>query len=571
MPLIGILLIVLYFWLIYLFFVFVYPIAVLVGTVVASIWMVTSFFRAVMLLCGGSLPAAVGDAPSGSEPAYKQYFFRRAFLDLRDVLAQNIEFNRQALEQASSRAKLCLVGKNKEYALLLFSWPLAVAFFTVGVVALLVAVAINVAFALLFAGIVFACVSANAVTMLILKSLERTVLAIRGFANHCPKCYHKFLLPVYECGVCHARHRKLFPSSYGIFHRKCTCGTYLPTSYLLDRHRLDSFCPSCDHRLEGEDPTMRPVLVPVIAGRSAGKTVFHVALLQKLLERQSTHHCKLSFVVPNDEREYQTALSMFSCGQVLPQTLARVPKALQLNYILPKEFAPDTRLLLFANRDVRLKLLMYDAAGEAYEEDRHFEQLTFIEHCTGIIMLIDPFSIPAVRDSLSGSLNSVSPSDASPDDVYARLVEFLEQHEIRRGTRQVKIPLAVVVTKCDAFGLDGLLGLPAVRKAQEDENRRAQTEHRPPGVVTMSLLVRYWLCRWNLTNFINNIESHFAECQYFSCSAFGRVPSPKNNTPFVPRGVESPFEWILDAAGVAEFPATLAQHTQPQQRQRTSV
>ena len=159
-------------------------------------------------------------------------------------------------------------------------------------------------------------------------------------------------------------------------------------------------------------------------------------------------------------------------------------RRIQLNYTLPKELGPDTRLLFLPGKDVRLKLLMYDAAGEAYEEDRHFEQLTFIEHCTGIIMLIDPFSIPAVRDSLNGNdLHSVSPSDASPDDVYARLVEFLEQHGIRRGTRQVKIPLAVVVTKCDAFGLDGVIGLTALRKAQEDEICRAR---KAPGNPVLS-------------------------------------------------------------------------------------
>ncbi len=528
--------------LIYLFFSYVFvPVLVICGCMI-SIWAVVNFVRAVIACGQGELAAAVNDPPGnpnvkGKEPAYRQYFFRRAILDLRDIVAENADNNVQTFGLLLEWAKaIVLVDDNTES--LLFTWPLVIVFLVVGLIGLAAAIALNLAFVLVYALFILLSILANVLTMVVVRLIEQLILTVRGFANHCPhrECYARFTLPVYACSVCNARHQSLVPSAYGIFKRRCACNqARLPTTYLMGRQKLDSFCPHCDRRLEGEDPRFRPMLLPVIAGRSAGKTVFQVSLLIQLLKRQERNKCTLAFVVTDDQYEYETASQMFNQGRILSQTLDRIPKALQLNYM--------------ANGR-KLRIHMYDAAGEAYEMEEGVQQLTFLEHCHGLLLLIDPFSIEAVRQRFANELRTypgdATPSDAQPDEVYSRLIEFLQQQHVRSGTRKIKIPLALVVTKRDAFHLDRELGVVALREAQRREYQQAQQEQREARTLDPSAVVRQWLCDHNLEGLIHNIEGQFVQCRYFSCSALGRMPSRQAGQPFSPRDVEAPFDWLIE-------------------------
>lgn len=544
---IVLILVALYIWLIYLFFRYVFLWLAIPGGIVASGWAICNFVLALRECFRGNLPATANNGPTGPEPAFRQYFFRKAYLDFRDVVFDNISRNRKAIELLLERENRLLYGReaNEEGSgLWVFTWPLAVAVGAIGVVGIAVAIAINVVFALVFAILVGLCVLANATATAAILGAEKAILVSRRFVIHCPKCYQRFSLPIYECPSCHGRHKRLIPGTYGILRRRCQCGELLPTSYLTERHRLESFCPHCDNRLEGEDPTLRPVLMPVIAGRSAGKTAFQVALLMRLLERQNQKECRLSIISPNDQSEFEAAIAMLNRGLVLPQTLDRVPKALQLNFFDEKGAFTNGQ-----KNSSRLRLHLYDAAGEAFEDEITFAQLTFLKHCSGIVMLIDPFSIEKVRAryqrQISELPSDVGASDADPDDVYSRLLEFLEQHRVRVGTKRVKIPLAVVVTKSDAFGLDSEVGQSAFNHWQQIEVGRANSQNRAPRPIDTSAVVRRWLLAQDLARLIEKLEAQFALYRYFSCSALGRPPSHRPGEPFRPVGLESPFAWIL--------------------------
>lgn len=534
---------IIYCGLIFLFFYYVFYWATLIVGGCISIWAVVNFVRAVITCCQGKLKSAIHDKPDdpsikGREPAYRQYFFRRAILDLRDIVEENAKYNTEAFEWLFEWAKkIVLIDGDSET--LLFTWPLVVVFLTVGLIGLAAAIALNVAFVIAYALFILLMIIVNMLTMAVVRLIEQLVLTTRQFAHHCPNrdCYARFSLPVYECSTCNARHASLVPGVYGILKRRCACGqARLPTTYLMGRQHLDSFCPRCNHRLEGEDPLFRPMLLPVIAGRSAGKTVFQVSLLMQLLKRQDRNKCTLAFVVPDDQYEYETAAQMFNQGHILPQTLDRLPKALQMNYT--------------ANGR-KLRIHMYDAAGEAYEVEEGLQQLTYLEHCHGIFLLIDPFSIEAVHQRFDNELKTrpgdATPCDASPEDVYSRLIEFLQQQEVRSGTRKVRIPLALVITKRDAFGLDQEIGAAALREAQKREYQQARKEQREARTIDPSEIVRQWLCDHNLEGLILNIEGQFSQCRYFACSALGRMPSRQAGHAFSPRDVEAPFDWLIEA------------------------
>jgi hypothetical protein len=546
---VAILLIFLYFWLIYLFFVYVYPWLAIAGAILISGWALVNLVLAVRDCWQGKLPATLTDGPVGPEPAFRQYFFRKAFLDLRDVIVENVRRNREALKLLTDWASH-VVMPSADGSVLIFTWPLGVVFVTTGVVGALAALAINLAFLVLFGLFVLSSIAVSFVLMVAVCGVEKAILWTRRFANHCPHpdCYHRFDVPVYECPnpKCRAQHRRLVPGTYGIFSRRCRCGEpRLPTLYLFNRHHLVSYCPNCNRPLEGEDPTLRPVLVPVVAGRSAGKTTFQVSLLVRLLQRQQELNYQLTHMVENDRLKWDGAVAMFNAGQLLPQTLDRVPKALQLKLLSAGPLTTGER------NTSRIRLHLYDTAGEAYEDEQSFAQLTFLKHCSGIIMLIDPFSIDPIRERFERELKEhgelVGASDAQPDDVYSRLMEFLEQHHVRVGAGKIRFPLAVVVTKRDAFGLDKELGCAAINHWQQVENRLALAQQRAPAPVDPSWVVRHWLLKQNLAGVIDKLEGQFAHYRYFACSAFGRTFRLGSGKPFSPEDVEAPFFWILRA------------------------
>ncbi len=509
------------------------------------IWVVVNMIISCVKGFSGQLPAGLSDGPVGDEPAYRQYFCRRAFLDLRDILIDDWGRITKPLRNLGGED----AGRNVIIFIVLFCFCGFVSYPVIG--AILATLIVNVGFALAFSAVISTMVVLNLLLMITVRGAELGFVTYYRFTNHCPACYEKFPLPVYECS-CGARHKRLLPGTYGIFLRKCRCGRRLSTSYLFGRHRIESFCPYCDARLEGEDPTLRPVLLPVVAGRSAGKTSYQVALLMRLQERRKHGEIDLSFVSSDDRYKYDAAVSMFQGGQLLPQTLERVPKALQLNFSVREK----GEALLGKVRAKKLRLHLFDAAGEAYQDEQYMAQLKFLGHCHGLMMLIDPLSIESVRGRYARELKlhreDVNPSDTNPEDVYDRLLEFLEQNGVRVVGRKVPFPLAVVVTKRDAFDLPDEIGQRALARWQKVADRQAAQKGQPLRRVKPSWVVRKWLIDHELAGVISKIESQFESYRYFSCSVFGRPPSKLAGQPFAPEAVEAPFIWLLHASKICE-------------------
>jgi hypothetical protein len=173
-----------------------------------------------------------------------------------------------------------------------------------------------------------------------------------------------------------------------------------------------------------------------------------------------------------------------------------------------------------------------------------------LKYSGGIVMLIDPFSLGTVRgrfcEQLSRDPKDAGASDADPDDIYSRMMEFLEHHKLRVGAGKARIPVAVVVTKRDAFELHKEFER-AVRLEHEMENKAAAAAGRAPQAVNDSRAVRRWLLDQNLAGVVNKLESQFAVYRYFSCSVLGRPLSEASRSSLAPLGVDEPLLWIIRA------------------------
>jgi hypothetical protein len=162
------------------------------------------------------------------------------------------------------------------------------------------------------------------------------------------------------------------------------------------------------------------------------------------------------------------------------------------------------------------------------------------EYFTGMIFLIDPFSLPLIREEYRGRietcLGALKPSDLSVEDTLSRLLISLEESFGLSKTGRVRAPLAVVLNKVDAFDLEGQI-TPAVPEADVAQGTQARDQQ--------SQAIQEWLRKWDAGGLVHQIDTRFSTVRYFVCSALGHMPDPSAEA-FAPQGVLKPLLWILD-------------------------
>lgn len=112
--------------------------------------------------------------------------------------------------------------------------------------------------------------------------VDRLYLTRKKIFTACHECKEKSLIPTYICPKCGAKHTNLTPGVYGILKRTCNCGEKLPTAFFNGRKNLEAECPNCGHKLT--DRESRPICIPIVGGRSVGKTAFITAFSKEFIE-----------------------------------------------------------------------------------------------------------------------------------------------------------------------------------------------------------------------------------------------------------------------------------------------
>jgi hypothetical protein len=344
-------------------------------------------------------------------------------------------------------------------------------------------------------------------------------------------------IPIYICPKCATEHTRLWPSVYGVFHHKCEkCNTELPALDALGRKDIIQKCVSCGRPMNKEIGRLINVHIPVIGGPSTGKSNYIFTATHQFIE----HHAKprdieVSFPDDKHRQNYENNLKLLSDGTALLKTPEIVPEA----YILAVK-KPKDRL----GRIVYI----YDAAGEAYNVESNTILQTYYKFVHGLILVIDPFSIDLVARQFEKDIDqlkdAIRPSGLDAMDAYERMITVLEASVgLKRGVK-FKHPLAVVISKTDALGLENQIGRPAARELMlQDPSVRLEVD-------AINQLVEQFLIENGLGNFVRDVKLQFENVGFFSCSALGRLPDPNNRKPYEPVGVLDPFLWLLGEINV---------------------
>ncbi|GAA1832295.1 hypothetical protein ACFFOM_13710 [Microlunatus capsulatus] len=362
---------------------------------------------------------------------------------------------------------------------------------------------------------------------LALKIVELVTLSIRGITLECPGCRQRVARPIYRCSGehgCDAAHSGLTPGRYGVLFRVCRCGRSLPTLLLLGKLNLASQCPQCSYVLPLRGMSAPTLHVPVAGGPQAGKSVFMFAAVKRLY----------------DGVDGENSESDFWADPRFAATFARTQASVASPELMRKttEDRPNAYNVYLGRGAKRRLMYLYDTAGEIYDAEGRLSEADFFHLTEGIVLCIDPFSLPGPRRSISADFRvHVRSSPSDPKKVLERLTENLREVNPRRSAGKLSVKVAVVITKADAFGPAGIRHPYSELTTNSSSNERSQRDEA----------VRRWIAEVGVRpDLVASLLSNFSTVSFFVVShadaAFaGREPHRAvNDDP------ADPIQWILN-------------------------
>ena len=463
------------------------------------------------------------------QPAKRSYFFGPGFRDIgkaiRDSWRQQTgTAYRYYQKSIDSGGILTLTG------IMNFFCALSVVLFGTiffGAISLVILSIFTVMYALVYVG------------FLLVWGLDRFYLLRKRIFTACPVDKAKFLIPTYLCPNCRAHHTNLTPGVYGILRRTCNCGQKLPTVFFNGRKKLTAICPSC---LENGITTYlnsqesRPLCVPVVGGRSVGKTAYITAFTREFTGMVVPQHgMEAAYYDKQSQDTYDMIVRDFDSG------------ATRMTARPQDRSTPSSTAVSFFVRHKKLKperlFHIYDIAGEVFTDNHENEVQKQYEYCQGIIFMVDPFSIPEVKAKYDRLLSPEDRAGIGSADLNGVIDVFLNKLREVTGLSErdlSRVPLAVVIGKIDSAGLRDEFSEDQVANA-----RFAFSAEPVDRADAMDYLCREFLRKHGMQSFINTIDLRFKTNRYFACSAIGHT---RDKGQYRPQGVMEPMGWICQQA-----------------------
>ncbi len=304
-------------------------------------------------------------------------------------------------------------------------------------------------------------------------------------------------------------------------------------------------CPYCHFELSYDAGFIDDHVIAIIGGRNTGKGHYLATLVHRL-ENESGALFNFSLRMLGDEtrrrfeEDYRTPLFRRRT-LIQPTQSATVDRRVRLPMVF--------RLTLKHRQGKRLRaanLSFFDSAGEDMASlDTLSREARYICHAAGLIFLLDPLQIDAVRQRLpAGDLPPRDPQ-ADPEYLVERLRELFERQSGLSPTRRVRTPLALVLSKMDQVWplLEPASGL---RNPGEHFGFFNRSE-------AQSVYTEVWgmLQNWLGYGFSNRLQMGFSNYHYFAVSSLGQPPGKDGKVEKISSiRVEDPLLWLLFQMGL---------------------
>jgi double-GTPase-like protein len=340
----------------------------------------------------------------------------------------------------------------------------------------------------------------------VLRGGDFLVRRVRGAQPSCQHCYYVGRIPAFSCDRCGRLHHDLRPGRLGAVWRRCACGRRLHTTVLgASAQRLVARCQRCEQPLRPGSAVLTDIRLPLFGPVFAGKTRLMYAGLTALRDAAAANGAEMGFVDDESEQAFTNGAEVIGSGADTVKTPAgELPPALTVRFTMARRKA---------------LLHLFDAAGEFFADRDENTELEFLDHAQGLVFVVDPFSLPSVRDQL-GDTAPTAPAAQDTESVYQVTVRRLRDYGVdtrRRG-------LAMTVVKADL-----LAGLPVAQDLLAGQ-------------------VKEWLIEAGMDNLVQAAERDFGDVRYFLVASLPVRQAGPGRSP------ADPFGWLISRAGLALVP-----------------
>lgn len=293
-------------------------------------------------------------------------------------------------------------------------------------------------------------------------------------------------------------------------------------------------CPTCRFPLTYAQATGQLSLHPIaIAGGPGVSKSHYIPVLIDQLKRRLTNSLRGFNVLAQETRGPGDAVSV--CSDVLQaQRYGRLFADDELGTEIAKTDLSKSQTELLApliyrfgfpspwewltGRRKCVEFAFRDCAGEEFlNPGSLMDSHRYITHAAGILLLIDPTTIPGLRERLPSQRRDASPHEA--DQIISSLVGLCQRAGGRIGKR-LRTPLAIVLTKADL--LRNLIGNDAAPFHQAEPLHRGGFDHRD--FVDQQPRLRRLLTTCAPDSILSSVDANFSTVGIFAVSALGHAP-----------------------------------------------
>lgn len=346
----------------------------------------------------------------------------------------------------------------------------------------------------------------------------------------CPYCFEEHQLKNLEfkctyqkCKTAGNKDENYFPAG-----SKAHLSTY-PVSAVCPECGKTTYkivCPECKNPLPESTLTGKDMIISIVGGTGTGKSCYVGVIIKEFIERVAPAFGGTFIGFDDTTKRYNRDFGSILYG-AKPMTLDRT----QVN---PSSYKPLIYTLslkhkgLFKNTIDSFTFVFFDTAGEHFSDEETMRTInSYICKSSGIIFLLDPTNIGAVReqlsdDTLKGASNTDWSTVAHADDIMSRVCEMIRQENNLSSQTTIDVPVAAVFSKFDA--IESII--------PEGSTILSPSPHCSQGKFLMSdaqnvnMEVTSLLKEWGENSFIAEVDVNYPNHAFFVASAFGLHNNP---------------------------------------------
>ncbi len=302
-------------------------------------------------------------------------------------------------------------------------------------------------------------------------------------------------------------------------------------------------CPNCHQNLPRSIGVTDQLIIAMVGAKDSGKSHYIAVLLTRLLQEVGpTLEFNLRAASDQTRDIYNERYrdQVYKEKKIIPLTRSADAD--------PKTRIPLVYEVTFHGTDLvgapvvrgGVTLVFFDTAGEDLEKSDVMARVNkYIYRAHGIILLLDPLQLPAVRNRLPEG-TGLPPESRETREIMERVTELIESGRKLGSHAMIDTPLAVAFSKFDA--LAPIVG----EQLQMSQSSRHLEGFDLDDFEALNDEMHSFVSRWGAADLLNLIRSRYERYAFFGVSALGCNPHGTSKIPHVlPSRVEDPFLWIL--------------------------